>query len=132
MKSLEIKLILLFLILKILNNNEITITIRGNGMQKILSDDYQNELPDEIIINGYKEIYTNNYIDLTEELNNITLKWRENQLTNSSSMFKNLNNIIEFDFSKFSCSNLKDMSYMFYNCSSIKFINLSNIDTSKV
>ena len=134
MKFLEqiLILLLLFQILKISHNNEITIKIKGNGEQKILSDKYENELPYEIIINNKEEFYTNNTIDLDEQLNNITLKWHENQLTNSSKMFEELTNIIEFDFSKFDSLNIIDMSYMFLNCSSLKYLNLTNFNRSKV
>ena len=105
MKLLKIKLFLLLLIFKISNNNTITITISGNGQQKILSDEYQGQLPNEIIINGDAINYSNNIINIDGE-KEITLKWTENEL--------------------------EDMSYMFSSCSSIKFIDLSNIDTSKV
>ena len=105
MKLLKIKLFLLLLIFKISNNNTITITISGNGQQKILSDEYQGQLPNEIIINGDAINYSNNIINIDGE-KEIILKWTENEL--------------------------EDMSYMFSSCSSIKFIDLSNIDTSKV
>ena len=130
MKFLPAKLILLFLILKISNNNEITITIKGNGDQKILSDEYQNEFPDKIIINGNEITYSSNIINLNGEQNNITLKW--NNLANCQKMFKDLTNITEIDFSNFDCSEVKDISYMFYNCCSLESLDLSNFDTSNV
>ena len=92
-QKLNLLLLLLFLIFKISNNNEITIKIKGNGNQKILSDDYENEFPNEIIINGYNESYKNNVIYFDEELNTIILKWNEIQLNSSSKMFKDLENI---------------------------------------
>ena len=110
MKSLSLEFILFIIIFKISNNNEITIKIRGNGDQKILSDNFENELPDDIIINGNIESYTNNVINLVEEYNNVTLRWNENQLTNCKNMFRGLTNIIEFNFSKFDCSKIIDMS----------------------
>ena len=117
MKSLREKLILLLLIIKESNSNEIAIKIRGNGNQKLLSDEYQNQLPNKIIIDGNEQDFENKIISLTQDINIITLKWNENILTNCSAMFKDLINIIEFDFSQFDCSRIIDMSYMFYNCS---------------
>ena len=117
MKSLTTKLILLLLLIKESNSNEITITIRGSGDQKLLSDEYQNQLPNEIILYGNTQDFENKIINLNQDINNITLKWNENILTNCSAMFKDLINIIEFDFSQFDCSGIIDMSYMFYNCS---------------
>ena len=132
MKSLTLKLILLFLIINISNNNEITITIRGNGNQKIISYEFQDRLPDKIIINGDTKYFIDNTINLIQDVNIITLIWSENHLTNCNNMFKDLINITEFNFSKFDSSKITKMSYMLSNCSSIESLDLSIFDTSKV
>ena len=49
MKYFILQLFIIFLILKFINFNEITITIIGKGEQKILSDNFQ-PLPSEIKI----------------------------------------------------------------------------------
>ena len=120
--------------------NEVTIKIKGKGQQNILSnsDDCRgyrnsfNSFPDKIIING-KEVTPEqkySYI-MTDNINNITMRWN-NPLTNCNLMFKDLVNIIDFDFSKFDTSKVSNMRCMFYNCSQLTSINLSNFDTSSV
>ena len=120
--------------------NEVTIKIKGKGQQNILSnsDDCRgyrnsfNSFPDKIIING-KEVTPEqkySYI-MTDDINNITMRWN-NPLTNCNLMFKDLVNIIDFDFSKFDTSKVSNMRCMFYNCSQLTSINLSNFDTSNV
>ena len=157
MKLLELKLFLLFLIFKISNSN-ITITIMGKGNHKILSDDYKSELPYEIIINENIASYSNNEIYLDEDLNNITLKWTENQLkdmsnmflscssikfinftnidtskvTNMDSIFKRCKQLISLDLKSFNTSNVQTMHGMFHYCDSLKYVDISNFDTSCV
>ena len=120
--------------------NEVTIKIKGKGQQNILSnsDDCRgyrnsfNSFPDKIIING-KEVTPEqkySYI-MTDNINNITMRWN-NPLTNCNLMFKDLVNIIDFDFSKFDTSKVSNMRCMFYNCNQLTSINLSNFNTSSV
>ena len=120
--------------------NEVTIKIKGKGQQNILSnsDDCRgyrnsfNSFPDKIIING-KEVTPEqkySYI-MTDDINNITMRWN-NPLTNCNLMFKDLVNIIDFDFSKFDTSKVSNMRCMFYNCNQLTSINLSNFNTSSV
>ena len=120
--------------------NEITIKIKGKGVQNILSDskvcrDYTigfNSFPNQVIINGKEETSLNNYsYNMTEEINNVTMKW-DSPLTNCNLMFKDLVNIIDFDFSKFDTSKIKNMRCMFFNCSKIESINVSSFNTSNV
>ena len=120
--------------------NEVTIKIKGKGQQKILSDsnicrDYRNSFnsfPDKITINGREVTSKKKYsYEMTEDINNVTMKWN-NPLTNCNLMFKDLINIIYFDFSKFDTSKVSNMRCMFYNCSNITSINVSNFITSNV
>ena len=130
MNSLVLKLITIFSLIKLIKNNEILITIKGIGTQKILSDYYKGVMPDQIIVNGENQSNTTKYIEsLTQEINNISLKWNNQIINNVSSMFRDLSNIIKFNFTNFDFSKIIDMSYMFYNCTSITNIDLSNINT---
>jgi len=70
--------------------SEITIIIKGNGTQQILSNnggvnnyEYKEfELPNQILVNGILQNYTEKYVyNLTYEINKITMKWN-NQITN--------------------------------------------------
>ena len=114
--------------------NEITLTIKGNNMQKILADDYKSTLPDQIYINGVyntKKSKTVVINGLKDSLNNITLKW-DSLLTSCSCMFRELDNIIKIDFSKFNTSLVTSMFLMFFNCKSLISLDLSNFNTSLV
>ena len=98
----------------------------------IIFNSIYNQYVDKIIVNGIIQNYTdNNAKYLTEKQNNITIVWN-NQLTSCYEMFKNLNNIIKADLSKFDSSNILNMRHMFYGCGSLISINLNNINTNKV
>ena len=131
MKSLKIKLIILLFILKISNDNEITITIRGSGDQRIFCEAFE-EIPDEIIVNSNTMTERNKVINLPEEINNVTLKWNENHLTSCRQMFYGSTNIIEIDFSKFDSSEITNMERFFEDCVNLESLDLSNFDTSNV
>ena len=100
METLLQKIILFFIILKLTNSNEITLVVKGIGEQKIFSEEFinGNELPDEIIIDGKRDNYSNNEIELESRIYNISLIWNDNKLANGSGMFKNLEYIINFIF----------------------------------
>ena len=112
--------------------SEITLTIRGPGNLKILSDKFfQENKPYEIYVNdSFLEIkneffYNNTDIFIVEVQWNITIK-------NINNMFENCDNIIEIDLSNFNTSQVTDISCMFYRCLSLSSLNLDNIDTSNV
>ena len=120
--------------------SQITLTIKGNGTQKILGKDlprnftpYSGELPDHIYINGKLTNLTKVYkiSGLKNEENDITLEWNSS-LTNCTGMFNNLKNIIKIDASKFDASKVENMFAMFANCGNLKSINLNNFNTSSV
>ena len=127
---------------KLISYSEITITINGTGDQKILSEsiiekDGKNHsfqmLPDEILINGkpIENIDNRTVYNLSEEINNVTMKWNSN-ITNCNCMFSDLSNIISIDFSKFDTSQVTSMIYMFYKCYSLKSLDLTNFKTELV
>jgi len=117
--------------------SEITIVIKGNGTQRILSDATftfhrykEYDLPNQILVNGILQNYTGKYVyNLTHEMNKITMRWN-NQITNCNCMFKDLSNIISVDLSKFDSSKVESFDNFFYYCSNIKSINLTNLNTS--
>ena len=130
-------IILFFLIfcdkLKLNKNIEIEVILKGKGNQNILSIDYSDKLPNEIVVNG--TIY-NNYNDrivynLTNDENNIIMKWNTS-ITNCSSMFSGLSKITIIKFLNFNNSSINTMSFMFRGCSSLLSIDFINFDTSSV
>ena len=111
---------------------EITLTIKGNGTQKILNNNYgkplQVYLNDGIVNfndNYYRTIYING-----SEINNVRIIWNtfNGNLANS---FTGLNNIIYVDLSKLNTPVI-NLANTFRFCTSLKSINLSNLDTSQV
>ena len=100
---------------KINLGNEITLTIKGNSVQKILGDDYKSSLPDQIYINGVYNTKKSKTVTISGSKNiqsNVTLKWNS-LLTSCSCMFRELGNIIRIDFSKFNTSLVTSMFLMF-------------------
>ena len=141
-------------------SNEITIKINGTDIQNILNENFFDK-PNEIYIEGNSYLIDaqNRIINLTNYENNITLKWNYT-LTDCTRMFYGLSNLKEIDLTYFdlsqvtamnlmfgNCYNLEyikfnnslenklivcDMSYIFQNCRSLKYVDLSYLDTSQV
>ena len=112
---------------ELIADNEITIVIKGTGIQKILGDNYQFT-PSQIYLNdnplgGDKTVY-----GLTSEPNTVRMIWGY-PLSHCISMFYCLDNIIEIDLSKFDSSQVTDISDMFHGCSSLTSINFTNMNT---
>ena len=53
-------------------------------------------------------------------------------IASARSMFYNCSNLTELDLSNLDTSKVANMTYMFYNCSNLKKIDLSSFDTSRV
>ncbi len=49
-----------------------------------------------------------------------------------SDMFYECSSLTSLDLSNFNTNNVEDMKYMFYNCSSLTSLNLSNFNTNNV
>ena len=116
--------------------------VKGTNTQKILSDyfDYYtsgtkssfDSIPNEIYINGVLQNYTGKNIKyLKGEINIIKLVWNFT-ITNCNVMFKDLNNIIYIDFSKFDASKVTNMIGMFDSCKQLVSVNFKNFNTSSV
>mgnify|MGYP004640175071 CR=1 FL=1 len=59
-------------------------------------------------------------------------KLNTSKVTDMGDMFYNCSSLTTLDVSNFDTSKVTDMSYMFYNCSSLTSLDVSNFDTSKV
>ena len=114
---------------RLINNydSEIHLIINGNGEQNILNDDFQYE-PSEVIVNGYPNSLCHKTCNLSENINNITLKF-SNQINSTEKMFKDLENILKIDLSNFDASQITSMHEMFKGCSSLTSVILSNSNT---
>ena len=110
-------------------SSQISLTLIGNGNQKILSD-FFNNIPDQILING-ESTTVGKSVDLTEETNVITMIW-ENDLDNCSGIFRELPNIKNVSFVSFDPSKVIDMSYMFFQCYSLESIDINEFNTKSL
>ena len=117
------------------NYYNITLKIKGNGNKNIFFSNSslfpKSNYPDEVHINGNKQINVSYKYNLNETNNTIGLIWYD-LLNSSDYMFRGCSYITEIDLSNFNTSNIEDMEHMFYGCSSLTSLNLSNFDTSKV
>ena len=69
--------------------------------------------PDQIYVNGILLNYSDYYVyNLINDINNITIIWN-NTIKDCNSMFYNLKNIINLDFSNFDTSEVTSMNCMF-------------------
>ena len=112
--------------------SSITLTINIKGTLNIFN--YQNsdiKNLDKVIINGinYTDVKDGYY---SKEKNNIIeLIWKK-KITSCNSMFSGCSSLKFLDLSNFNTSSVTNMMRMFYGCSSLESINLYNFDTSKV
>ena len=141
-------------------SEEIIIKINKSGNHQVLSSKYSN-CPNEIYINNQSYTFSNSNcktVTLTESINIIKLVWTK-KVSTCDYMFFGCSTIDEIDLSNFDtssvismgvmfriCHNLRSlkltnkfkvnnvnyMRSMFYNCSSLSSLDLSNFDTSKV
>ena len=135
---------ILLLIYYITESNEvysiINLTIKGTGKQQILYDNSIDGSESLINKNQIDRIYVNgniqNEIDyfvynLTEPINNVTISFNT-QFTNIKSMFYNCTSIVWIDLSDFDTSQVSNMERIVSECGSLTSINLNNLNTQKL
>ena len=117
------------------HTSTIILKIKGVGNKNLFGNEEGHTFPsisylEEVKING--EIKEKAYEYYFNKIQNIVeLKWREN-IKRCGYMFWKCSNITEVDLSNFKTSQVTEMNSMFAYCSSLTSINLSNLDTSKV
>ena len=116
--------------------SKITLKVKGIGENNILGDDKDYNFSNidyliEVFINGHKQdkIEYKYYFNQTD--NYVELIWNDS-ITNCDSMFYSCSNITEINLSNFNTSQIESMANIFNRCSSLTSLNLSNFDTSKV
>ena len=125
-----------------LNFNVITLKIKRTRNGKIFysgdsnyqqchDNNYKNLVPDMVEINGINQTKISPNYSFQETENTVKLIWKKN-LEHLYCLFFYCSDIIEIDLSNFDTSKVDDMAGMFYKCSSLEFLNLSNFDTSHV
>ena len=113
---------------------EITLKIKSTGNQNIISSSY-NDCPDYIYIEGNQINLTDSNncknIYLSNSSSTIKLVW-DSISNNMDYMFKNLDNLLEVDLSKYDTSSVTSMKQLFFSCKSLISVNLSGLNTSLV
>ena len=107
----------------------IIIKINQIGDSNILGKN--DNLPNEVYINGIKQNFSLSHYDLKEPQNTIKLIW-DTEIENCNGFFEDCSNITEIDLSNFNTSLVYQMNYMLQRCSSLTSINLANLNTSLV
>ena len=113
------------------NSYNITLRIKGIDHKKIFSCDSNfpiNSYPDKVYINGYQQDNVNYSYNLNQTNNFIELIWY-NLISNCQNMFFQCSDITEIDLSNFNTSKVNNMIGMFNGCSSLTSLNLSYFDT---
>ena len=105
--------------------------MKDKAEQNIIFEDSPITSPKDIIINNVNTIHNKKRVNLTQNINNIVMKW-DNKANNCTNMFRDLVTITKIDLSKFDTSEVSTFELMFQGCESITSINLDNLDTSKV
>ena len=116
--------------------SKITLKVKGIGENNILGDNKDYNFSDidylkEVFINGHKQdkIDYKYYFNQTD--NYVELIWNDS-ITNCDNMFFLCTSITEINLSNFNTSQIESMANIFNRCSSLTSLNLSNFDTSKV
>ena len=114
---------------EIYSSIELEIKPVNNKYGKFINIDKKNEKFFHIYFNDNKEEVKRNYLNKNENVERLKIII-DYQVKSFEGLFENcIENIL---FKKFFRNNINDMSYMFYGCSSLKEINLSNFNTSNV
>ena len=118
-----------------LDDNKILLIVKGKGndLVKILSSDYNNNMPTSYYLNNEQDPinFSEKSISLPDSVNNVELIFTTN-VQNCNSMFKGCSDILEIDLSNFISSNVQDINNMFKGCTSLKNIKFGNFRTSQM
>ena len=119
-----------------LSDLNITLKIRGTGYKNIFSSEEEYEFeseyyPDKISINGIDQDIINHTYFFDSEENIVDLIWY-NSIKNCRQMFRKSHDITEINLFYFDSSQIETMYCMFFECTSLTSVNLTNFETSKV
>ena len=111
----------------------ITLLIRRSGTRIIFGADFpKDSYPDEVYINGnLQNNVKNSYSSFNQAKNVVKLNWNKD-INNCYKMFYNCSDINEINLSNFDSSKVINMEGMFGLCRYLESIDLSNFDISKV
>ena len=121
--------------IRIINSYEEYIKNNSNNIDlKNLSEELKNEKEiqeSEIRIND--ELIPFDYFYEFKHSKKYTIKYTfKTLLTNTNYLFYNCSSLINIDLSNFDAKNINDMSYMFYQCSSLMSVDASYLNSQNV
>lgn len=93
---------------------------------------------EDIIVFGNGQFEIEEATDLSYMFNNcyklakLPFSWSSQKVTTTRTMFQNCKALTELNLSALRTANVKDMSYMFFGCESLKTLRLENTTTEKV
>ena len=116
-------------------SNSIVLTINQKGNHKIffnghVDDDYYPNVivkPDKVLINTEEKVVSQEY-NFEEEENTIVLIF-DTLKDNIACLFYRCSGITEIDLSNFDASLVKNMAHLFHGCSSLTSVNLNGLRT---
>ena len=117
-------------------SSTIKLKIKGTGNKNLFGNEEGHIFPsidylEEVKINGQIKNTKEYQYYFDQTVNTVELKWDEN-INDCGYMFWKCSDITEIDLSNFKNSQVTQMNAMFAYCSSLTSINLSNLDTMKV
>ena len=98
---------------------------------KIINSDFR---PNKIYINGVSSsVDKEGYVIIKNNLPqyDLTLEWKEKR-EKYTKLFRNIESLIEVDFTNFDSTKVIATSYMFTNCKNLNYINFTNFNTSAI
>ena len=115
--------------------SKITLKIKGTSNKSIFGNSefsyiLYNNIQNVFKLNGIEQNLSNSKFDFDQIDNFVELIFYDN-ITNCEYMFYECSEITEINLSEFDTSQVTSMYYMFYGCSSLISLDLSNIKTSK-
>ena len=112
-------------------DSQIKMTIIGKGTKNILSNSYLINPSDVLVNEVSKRNSCTKACQLDEDFNNVTLIFND-EINTWENMFNDLTSIKEIDLSKFDSSKITTMYRMFNGCTNLEKIIFGNINTSSV
>ena len=117
--------------------SNISLKVKGIGQHQIMGDSRENYAfpkayyPNYVYINGEIQNIVNYSYYFNQSDNLVQLVWND-PISFTKYMFYDCTDITEIDLSNFDFSKSSSMYYMFTNCRSLTSINFANIKTSQV
>ena len=123
---------LLLLFLPIISCNVITMKFKGTGQDQIyINPTHEKLCPKSITVDGVFIPNPTCKYKFPDKMITIQINLEDN-IKSFHRMFSDIAGIIEVDLTQCRTSFVDNMAYMFENCNSLRFANLSNIDLSSV